>query len=944
MNESNCNPEQQVEVKAAGAREAPLERITFRYYKVDDGAEPTESATITTESNTRGEVPVTAKDPPGYIASVTISKFKTTGMSKLGGLPISEKKKAQKPTYGIFTSDIEKKKNVQKGAVQKGAGSISFNHDDDDKDKDAVKRPALPRYSINSAKTAGASTPSVAQGKDRRNDCDEEKGPVAASFPAASGNVSWQAVPRTVPNYNRQYSAPIRKSKVPTPAKRLKNPPPAAAAAANKNKGEEVVIYVESDDDEGNAIHLRRPETMRDANNLASDTDKLKRRNKNRTQQKETPGNTCYIEGFQGFKCDKNPLVIEISDSDDDSSNEVEVVDPPDFVGKDRNRSSEVKVVDPLNSIENDRNHAAKERASKPATSTLEVASHPVAPARGAAKILKMARAKAANEFKVHQPLLPAAQKGQSSKTDNGRISNKSNRVLTNDKPVSGQREIRRGRDNHKKLTATFKGSPAQTHHHGRHKRCPPRRTDKKRQKTLQTTSSARAFDKKQKTESLQKSEELKRQERVALFCKKVDDAKKAVLADFSPVNGFHENTMLSQLAGLQPPSSDMDRKPAARESSAELASTTSESFENVYSSNSQLSAGSLSSEESASNGSKDRSRNFDSNKKGAVARIKTASKKIVEEHFEKLWGEVEERLELTTEAIEQTPAIRGGNKNHETQYGRLLSEPTSKMLNDVMKLDKTKVFLDIGHGIGNTCLQAAYTIGCNTRGIEVDSGRNDWAIQFSKGLKELSLLDGIELFEPGHVDLRLGKLQDVAFRDFLTRADAVFVNNFGGVFSGERGGLDLDQYIAGLFALMKPGAIMVTLHELTGSIGCSNAQTREYRERLRLPVTNSIKSSFFDYRSWVMGSQKDTVSWSKGGSCERQLIGHIYTRTEQETEGEAVRMCNTARCSNAKKCIPFPAVAFTKEGAPIIARCPICNVEDHPWRKRGGPDRFVPG
>ena len=41
------------------------------------------------------------------------------------------------------------------------------------------------------------------------------------------------------------------------------------------------------------------------------------------------------------------------------------------------------------------------------------------------------------------------------------------------------------------------------------------------------------------------------------------------------------------------------------------------------------------------------------------------------------------------------------------------------RVLEQVLKVDKSEVFLGIGHGVGNTCLQAAYTIGCKARGIE---------------------------------------------------------------------------------------------------------------------------------------------------------------------------------------------------------------------------------
>ena len=206
-----------------------------------------------------------------------------------------------------------------------------------------------------------------------------------------------------------------------------------------------------------------------------------------------------------------------------------------------------------------------------------------------------------------------------------------------------------------------------------------------------------------------------------------------------------------------------------------------------------------------------------------------------------------------TTQQIEKTHEIRKSNKDHHTQYGRLLFEgmhvsavksfclgggglfqgilldifalwsfahnnnfflAAKGLFESELKLDKESVFLDIGHGIGNACLQAAYTFGCETRGIEVDSGRNDWASKFGDRLNDLLSIHGKRdsiKFRPGKVDLRVGELQDRNHRNFLVEGvDAVFVNNFNGVFSGLREGgekgLNLDRHVAGLFALMKPG------------------------------------------------------------------------------------------------------------------------------------------
>lgn len=47
-----------------------------------------------------------------------------------------------------------------------------------------------------------------------------------------------------------------------------------------------------------------------------------------------------------------------------------------------------------------------------------------------------------------------------------------------------------------------------------------------------------------------------------------------------------------------------------------------------------------------------------------------------------------------------------------------------SKMIFDHAALKKDEIFIDIGHGIGNAVIQAALTIGCTSRGVELSSDR----------------------------------------------------------------------------------------------------------------------------------------------------------------------------------------------------------------------------
>lgn len=69
-----------------------------------------------------------------------------------------------------------------------------------------------------------------------------------------------------------------------------------------------------------------------------------------------------------------------------------------------------------------------------------------------------------------------------------------------------------------------------------------------------------------------------------------------------------------------------------------------------------------------------------------------------------------------------------------------------------------------------------------------------------------------------------------------------------GGVFSSDRGGANLDGHIAGLFALMKPGTVMITLHDLRSNIGFSQKLVAEKRKARNLPNATSVNASFFEY------------------------------------------------------------------------------------------------
>lgn len=110
-------------------------------------------------------------------------------------------------------------------------------------------------------------------------------------------------------------------------------------------------------------------------------------------------------------------------------------------------------------------------------------------------------------------------------------------------------------------------------------------------------------------------------------------------------------------------------------------------------------------------------------------------------EQFNKLWES------LDPESVEKSALVRRANtcvKEHESgvqynaQYGRMLPGSTD-MIFQILQLQRDDLFLDVGHGIGNACLQAAYTVGCEARGIEVVKDRYDIGLRFQEALEELA-------------------------------------------------------------------------------------------------------------------------------------------------------------------------------------------------------------
>ena len=176
-----------------------------------------------------------------------------------------------------------------------------------------------------------------------------------------------------------------------------------------------------------------------------------------------------------------------------------------------------------------------------------------------------------------------------------------------------------------------------------------------------------------------------------------------------------------------------------------------------------------------------------------------------------------------------------------------------------------------------------------------------------------------------GKVDLRHGSLEETSHFDFLTGATKVFVNNFNGVFSHRSAKSNtkymLDDYIAGIFASLPVGSILVSLHPLPLPLAQKEANER----RGKHGFSTSSKASFYMVEELDLGEACDSVKWIKHSGNRNMIKVYKYTRLEQEEERLAVFQCANAHCSVAQKGTPLLATKKNEQGRCVINNC-VCN------------------
>jgi hypothetical protein len=138
-----------------------------------------------------------------------------------------------------------------------------------------------------------------------------------------------------------------------------------------------------------------------------------------------------------------------------------------------------------------------------------------------------------------------------------------------------------------------------------------------------------------------------------------------------------------------------------------------------------------------------------------------------------------------------------------------------------------------------------------------------------------------------GKTNLRKGDLTDPQNRRFIIEGDVIFCNNYNEVFGHKsakgRKQVHLDEHLAGLFCLMKPGAVFVTMWKL--HLPPSRVEAESYLEKNRRSARGD--ESFYDLETFDLQGPERLMSWNM---VNKSIKVHRYTRRQQEA---------TFRCLN---------------------------------------------
>ncbi|KAG5638184.1 hypothetical protein H0H81_001386 [Sphagnurus paluster] len=177
------------------------------------------------------------------------------------------------------------------------------------------------------------------------------------------------------------------------------------------------------------------------------------------------------------------------------------------------------------------------------------------------------------------------------------------------------------------------------------------------------------------------------------------------------------------------------------------------------------------------------------------------------------------------------------------TVYGELMPSLAHEII-EITKLNENSLFLDLGSGVGNVCVQASLQTGCKSYGIELMPAPAKIAREMREHLQVRCKMWGVRL---GEIELEEGNmLESPRVNELIAQADVVLVDNK--VFEES-----LNEALRPKFLDLKEGAIVISLKPFVSSL---NARVTERN-------VDDI-SAIFDVteRSYHSGS----VSWGNNG------------------------------------------------------------------------------
>jgi Histone methylation protein DOT1 len=287
-------------------------------------------------------------------------------------------------------------------------------------------------------------------------------------------------------------------------------------------------------------------------------------------------------------------------------------------------------------------------------------------------------------------------------------------------------------------------------------------------------------------------------------------------------------------------------------------------------------------------------------------------------------------------EEVEKSNSVRLQGRCTSHQYGRILPD-AMEIVFDTARVSRDDTFVDIGSGIGTLVLQAAYTRGCLSRGIEILQGRHDVALRYADHAARCQ--DKFPGLKPGRAHFLCGDLRSRdSAKTFSKRRGAGrlvgFCNNFEGLMgarSETNTGPSVEHYVAGQFASWPEGSVLVTVSPLLCLGKPRDAAMTELKKH-NMNEGDPTWASFYCVEEFALGPQNEVASWSFNGGCAHMITAFKYTRLAQAGKSESVVRCLNPACPTARSGAAIEAVKYDDSGMPLINAC-ACGYEQRSLR-----------